>query len=636
MQHGDADERADALASELEESTGDAVIVVDSEDRIVRWSEVAEGLFKVSAAQALGRAASELLTLSAAGPAAPTVLARLRQRERCHGETLAVGEQPALAWTARPVLGPSGNFGGALYRARAHVAAGADSLETLSFARRALDAAPFSVLVVDARRSDLPIVYASGALERLTGFTREEVLGKNARIFQGRFGDQPALAVIRRAILVGHSCDVVIWNQRKDGAPYQNRLSLTPVRDARGAVSHFIGVQEDVSAREEMVARLFRAQSRELAQQMLSGAVHDLRNLLTIVSAEVGIARDDAAHLPAVTESLDAAGNALQEAGTLVRLLLSPITRVNAMGGTAAVRDVFQTVKVLARHALPRSVHVELEVDERAAATHVVGDRGVLEHVITNLMLNAIDAMPGGGRIRVLACVGVPSEIATAEERTGLDQRLTIQIADDGPGMNEDVLARVFEPYFTTKGAGEGLGLGLSTSATLVRAAGGKLRARSRVGAGSTFYVTLPITEGVLPGSSAHRAAAGALPGVEAVVVEPDAGVRHALCTFLRRRGADVRDAPDVELARALGSTLGPAAILIVDGSTLLEGGVAFVDEWLSGPARRALVLGGVSSSTRETTPARSMWLPKPFDPEQLLLAVEELARAAPPALRLL
>ena len=626
-----AADRADALALELEQASGDVLVVVDEQDVIVRWSEHAGRLFDVSSAQALGRRACEILgTPDATGP------------RKDHGggpgqryggvESPASENRPAIRWRVQPLFAASGDLVGTLYRARA--TAPAVSCEALSVAERALDVAPFSVIVADAQSPDFPIVYASGALERLTGFTREDVLGKNARIFQGRFSGQPALAVVRRALANGQSCDVVLWNERKDGTAFQNRLSLTPVREAGGAVVQFIGVQEDVSAREELVARLFRAQSRELAQQLLGGAVHDLRNLLTVVSAELGLVGDDTAHLPDVTGCLDLANAALQQAGTIVRLLLSPVTRLKSMSGTAAVADIFETITPLSRHAAPRGISVEVVLDASAASARVVGDRGALEQVVSNLLFNAIDAMPGGGCIRVGASVGVPSEIANADDGSDFDKRVTIQVADDGPGMTDDVVARIFEPYFTTKGAGDGVGLGLSTSATLVRAAGGQLRARSRVGAGSTFYITLPVADAATAPPGEHRPlAALALTGAEAVVVEPDAGVREALSTLLRHRGATVRNAASAAYARALASALGSTAILIIDGSPLLEGGAAFVEEWLEAPARRALVLGGVADSQGEASTSRIVRLPKPFDHELFLRALERLLKAQHAAL---
>ncbi len=631
---GGGDERAHALAAELERVSGDALIIVNEQDAIVRIGPHAARLLCVDAAQAIGRRASEVLPLPPVDPDGLPVIDRLRGGERYDAASPAIHGRPAIRWSAQALLGDAGNFVGALYRVRAIEAAPADAFSDAarSFAQRALDVAPFSVLVADAQLPDLPIVYASGALERLTGFTREEVLGRNARIFHGRFGDQPALAVVRRALAAGQSCDVVLWNQRKDGTPFQNRLSLTPVRDARGALTQFIGLQEDVSAREELLARLFRSQSRDLAQSLLGGAVHDLRNLLTIVSAELGMVRDDTSHLPDVTDSLDVANAALQEAGTLVRLLLSPVTRLKSMRGTAAVADIFKTVTPLSRHVAPPSIRVELVLDASAATAHVVGDRGALEQVVSNLMLNAIDAMPAGGKIRVHACAGVPSEIASPEDGADLGKLVTIQIADDGPGMTEDVLARIFDPYFTTKEPGDGMGLGLSTSAALVQAAGGRLRARSRVGEGSTFYITLPaVDDAAPPPSERRRLAALALTGAEAAVVEPDPGVREALCTLLRRRGATVRDAADVASARAFAPALGPTAILIIDGSPLLEGGAAFVEEWLQGPARRALVLGGAHESSSEANASRTDRLPKPFDHDLLLEVLERLAQ---PSLR--
>lgn len=491
---------------------------------------------------------------------------------------------------------------------------------------RALEVSPFVVLVADAREPDFPIVYASGSLERITGYRPDEVLGRNARMFQGPHQrGQAELETVRHALATGESCDVVVRNQRKDGTEFFNRLFLSPVRDERGVITHVIAIQKDVSAREDMLTRLRAADAGETSQRMLGGAVHDLWNILSVLGAQLEMARDALDDRASAAESLEAASEALERAASLTRLLLTPVTRARSTS-TTPVRDALQTIKSVSRYALPRNV--TLCVDAVADDAIVVVDRGALEQVLLNLVLNASEAMPAGGTIRVGVERGIPRDARERDEsQASTADLLTIAVNDDGPGMADDVLAHLFEPYFTTKPPGKGTGLGLATCAALVTGAGGRLRVRSRPGEGSTFYVTLQTSDTTEATIQARDAAVLHLRGVDALVIEPDAGLRAALSTALRRRGASVSDAPDVESARSLAAGLGPNAVLVIDGSNALPLANELVAEWLAAPDRKAVVLDEPDEAPR-VADARRASLPKPLDVTALWTMLARLTAA--------
>lgn len=744
---------ADVLAAELEDATGDAVIVVDANDVIVRWSEAASRLVGGSTQEAVGRRASDVLPLPFRDGAAPSVHELLARGERWAAAPDPASTRRGIVWSAAPVRSATGEHLGAIYRAHANglastaktvssdertalrafdaafenlavldrqrrvlainetfqrsvmkahgraLAIGEDVLSVAApgsevgflegFARalagervrrvvpvkypngqefhhlveytpllvegevtavlfgsvvvddirgsstagalleRGLDAASFVVLVADARLPGLPIVAASGGLERATGYSREEVIGRNARLFQGRFAAQPALEVVRRAILSGEACDVVLQNERKDGTAFLNRLSLTPVRDDLGAISHFIGIQEDVTQREALLVRVQASQAEEMARQMLWTTVHDLRNLLTVISAEVGFAHEDVAHMPAVAESLAAALEAVQRAGALTRALLSPVTRSTSVSQATSIKQLMGAIEVVARYTVP-NVHLDIDLSTDAEEALVLGDQGALEQVLLNVVLNASAAMPEGGRVCITMASGTPEGLAMSTEAVLAQAYWTIAVADEGVGMSEDVLARVFEPYFTTKEHGKGTGLGLSSCATLVAAAGGRMNVRSSPGRGTTVYVTLPRASrasGSL-GNIQRSSAARSIAGVEVLIVEPDTRVRAALSTSLRRRGAIVHDAGDVDVARSLAVGLGDGAVLAIDGSRFLRGARELVDEWLRPPGRSVVVLGGEMDSL-DLSGSRTTELSKPFDHDELVRSIAALLVAA-------
>ena len=127
---------------------------------------------------------------------------------------------------------------------------------------RALDAAAEGITIADARKPDRPLIYVNQGFERLTGYARESVLGTNCRFLQGTDTDPETVAVIRRAVEEGHECVVELLNYRKDGTPFWNRLSITPITDQAGTVTHFIGVQSDITARKAAEQALGKTNAR--------------------------------------------------------------------------------------------------------------------------------------------------------------------------------------------------------------------------------------------------------------------------------------------------------------------------------------------------------------------------------------
>ena len=161
---------------------------------------------------------------------------------------------------------------------------------------RALSQIPMTFLIADARKPDCPLVFASGALAKLTGYEPAEVLGRNARHFHGRDGDEVALATVRKSLAAGTSCEVLLKNRHKDGSSYWTRLVLAPVRDDDGAVSHFLGVQWHASALVDANVPLVSDATEAIVRtEVLDGLVHDMRNGLMALTGQVEELAEDRA-----------------------------------------------------------------------------------------------------------------------------------------------------------------------------------------------------------------------------------------------------------------------------------------------------------------------------------------------------
>ncbi len=149
---------------------------------------------------------------------------------------------------------------------------------------RAIQAVTQGILITDPNQPDNPIIYASPGFEALTGYAPEEVQGKNCRFLQGEETDLDAVAQVRTAIRDGRPCTVELLNFRKDGTPFWNELSISPVRDETGRLTHFVGVQADVTERRRLESQFHQAQKMEAIGQLAGGVAHDFNNLLTIIS----------------------------------------------------------------------------------------------------------------------------------------------------------------------------------------------------------------------------------------------------------------------------------------------------------------------------------------------------------------
>ncbi|MBI5070257.1 MAG: response regulator [Deltaproteobacteria bacterium] len=372
-----------------------------------------------------------------------------------------------------------------------------------------------------------------------------------------------------------------------------------------------------------MQRQLQAAQRLESLAVLAGGVAHDFNNLLTVVLSSLELARPDVGAEPRglIDDAMEAASRGAQ----LTRQLLALARRQPMELAPVDVAARLRALLGMARRLLPESIAIEAAVPERLP--QVLADGPQLDQVLLNLFVNARDAMPGGGRLRVTA-----SEVAGGDER---GRMLRVTVADDGVGMSQEVLEHVLEPFFTTKEPGQGTGLGLSVAAGIVEQHGGKLEVRSAPGQGATFDVSLPVFDGT--GTPPHEATAhpAATSGRERVLLaEDERAVRAiaervlALAGYRVTAVADGREA--IEAARS-GRTFD---LIVLDAVMPRVGGrQAWEEIRLLQPAARFLVVSGHAAMAFRPEEIRELGIPfleKPYTPETLLAAVAGALRLAP------
>ena len=342
---------------------------------------------------------------------------------------------------------------------------------------RAVAALSDGVVLTDPNLPDHPIVWTNDAFLELTGYRRDEVVGRNCRFLQGPQTDQRAVQRIREAVANREDFHDALLNYRKDGTAFWNALTVSPVLDADGRLVNFVAAQSDISHVKRMEAGLRHAERIEVVGQMAGGVAHDFNNVLTALNGYLALLELEVdGDVP--RSYLAEMARAADRAKTLTDRLLVFSRKRDSVAAVAEldVNDAVEGLRGMLEPLLRGRAGLELQLAERELP--VVANLGELEQVIVNLVVNARDASHEQGQVRV----------HTRDD----GEAVAILVEDDGSGMDVETQRRIFEPFFTTKGEGRGTGLGLANVREIVERAGGSIEVDSSLGEGSRFTVRLP------------------------------------------------------------------------------------------------------------------------------------------------
>ena len=299
------------------------------------------------------------------------------------------------------------------------------------------------------------------------------------------------IAARERAFVVGVAEPIEFRIVRASDGAIRHVLSTgEALYGSDGEPSGFLGTTLDVTSRRELEADLAQSRKLEAIGRFAGGIAHDFNNVLTAIVGNVEIvARDVAARSPA-SASLEAIGAAARRASSLTRQLLSFARRQVVSPRVIEPNSVIESVAELFRPLLGEQVKLELALAKDVWP--VLIDVGQFEQLLTNLAVNARDAMPGGGTLRIEASNVVFDPVQRGPAELGSGSYVCIVVADTGSGIPAAVQSQVFEPFFTTKPAGRGTGLGLATCHGIAKQNGGHIRLESVEGRGTRMFVYLP------------------------------------------------------------------------------------------------------------------------------------------------
>lgn len=495
--------------------------------------------------------------------------------------------------------------------------------EALLLVSAALDNAVNAIMITDREGT---IEWVNAAFNQLYGYSAEEALGKNPRdLLKSGVQGPEFYQAMWRTLLAGETWRGNITNLRKDGSHVEEDLAITPIRSESGEIGHYVAVKHDLTEWRALERRLALSQKLESIGQLAGGVAHDFNNLLTVINGTLDLVLRELPAEDSIRSDLREVREAGERAGILTRQLLAfskmQVLRREAVNLNALILDMSS----MFRRLIGEDIDIYTDLDEQPP--FALADRSQLEQVLVNLVVNARDAMPNGGTLRIATAGPRRSENPSSVVDPGGHGFVRLSVSDNGEGMEPDVQSRIFDPFFTTKGPGRGTGLGLATIYGIVSQSGGEIHVISAPGQGSTFEILLPATsETAAPSSAEERSHTGG--GSETIlVVEDEAAIRNLVVRILSREGYTVLAARDGRQALELMALQGDSVALLFTDVVMpsMSGPELLGRARELKPELKVLYASGYTADTLHKHGVREEsfhFLEKPYTPKGLAVAV--------------
>jgi two-component system, cell cycle sensor histidine kinase and response regulator CckA len=539
---------------------------------------------------------------------------------------------------------------------------------------------PHMIFVKDADKLSFELFNRAG--EELLGMSRETLIGKSDFDFfpaeQARFFQERDRETLRSGRLVDVMEEPI---STAHGERWLHTKKI-PILDARGEPKYLLGISEDITERkagERLVAEMYedlenrvaertaelsrtndelrrqisdreRAESRlEDAQEQLlqaqkmeavgrlaGGVAHDFNNMLSVILSHTRLAMADLMPGHPLLEDLEQVNHAAERAAQITRQLLAYSRRQIMQPRTLDLNAVLRETEKMLRRLIGEDIDLNVVLAADLWTVHL--DPGQIQQVLMNLVVNARDAMPKGGRLTIeTSNVTLDPDYALDHPGIAPGRHVMLAVTDSGVGMDSETQSRIFDPFFTTKGGEHGTGLGLSTVYGIVKQSGGHVWVYSELGLGSTFKVYFPESAG----SGHHRAVkprADELTGKETVLlVEDEDLVRRAVRAILRRGGYQILEAASGRAALELLETHQGSVDLLITDVVMPEtsGRELALKVAELRPEIKVLYMSGYTDDTivrHGVLEASMAFIQKPATPDDLLRKIREVLDETPGA----
>ena len=527
---------------------GEGIITTDHSGMILSFNLAAERILGYTAEELTGRSVSVLIP-----PPNDTSHDRHIERYLALGESriLGVGRRlkalrkdgqiiPVYVTISKVRLQQEVSFIGILHDLSAEERKDAE-LQQLS---RAVEQSPVSILISN---TDGNIEYVNPSFCQLTGYTADEVIGRNPRFLNSGQTSSDDYRKLWGTIAGGGIWRGIFRNKTKSGELVWLSSTVCPVHDQLGEITHYISIGENITDARKKESMLTQAMKLEAIGRMTDGISHDFNNLLTIIQGNLRFLIDefkngDEEHRELIEDALSAA----QDGSEMIRRLLAFSRRQELDVQLLNVNNNLTAMERLLQRSVPE-IAIELQLDGSIGNTLVDANR--LESAVLNMVTNARDAMPNGGRIIISTSEKVVDD-AEADNGLVVGKYIVLTVQDNGIGMDEETRVKAIEPFFTTKPIEAGTGLGLTMVHDFVRQCGGELQIESAPNMGTKIKMFLPASRETHIRPDTVELDETMPTGTETVlVVEDRDGVRRFACRTLRRLGYRTYEAEDAAAA---------------------------------------------------------------------------------------
>ena len=480
------------------------------------------------------------------------------------------------------------------------------------------------------------ILYVNPAFSRVTGYTAQEVLGGNPRILQSGEHDQEFFEEMYRVLGEDRAWNGHLTNRRKNGEIVRMDATITCLRDSGGEIAHYVMVSRDITDFTALQRQLNQSMRLNAIGQLAGGIAHDFNNVLQVILSYGSFLRDEtrSAELRRFNEYAVGICDAAKRDSDLTRQLLAFGRRQPLRTERVDLNSIIHSTTHLVDRLIGENIILVPSLD--VAIPQINVDPTQIEQIIMNLCVNARDALPTGGEIRIsTAAVELGNAFCRQNAWASPGKFVRLLVSDTGTGMPPELLDHIFEPFFTTKDEVSGTGMGLASVYGIVKQQKGLIYCESAPGKGTAFSIYFPASsaEEDTETSAPPKDCSGPPRSARILIAEDDQVVATLAQTLLEGAGFNVTVAPDGHAAfEELLLSEEPYALVLSDVIMPRKGGVELLDLVMGAseiaPKPRFLLCSGYSPEVLErANAARSSFefLQKPFSPAELLMTVRRM-----------
>jgi two-component system, cell cycle sensor histidine kinase and response regulator CckA len=632
-------EEARAQLATIVESTDDAIIGESLDGTITSWNKGAEIMYGYTAQEIVGRSISVLVPPDRRQEVIE-LLERVRNGKSIrHYETVRIckdGHPIDVSITVSPIKDDDGKVTGA--------AIIASDITERKYAEQALQKSEERYREIVENAND--IIYThdlagrflslNKAGEQISGYSRSEILNMNIADIVSPEHIEKARRMIANKLngneMTAYNLEIIA----KDGRKVLLEIHSRPIYE-NGVIACIQGIARDMTERKRAAdalrhteEQLRQSQKLEAIGRLAGGIAHDFNNLLTIITGYSDLVLRRLDQVDPHREKILEVKKAAHRAADLTHQLLAFSRKQVLQPKVIDINLITSNLSKMLERLIGEDI--ELSLNLKPGTWHIFADPGQIEQVLMNLVVNARDAMPQGGKIIIeTQNVRIDERYAEVREVVKPGQYIMLAVSDTGMGMSAETQRHIFEPFFTTKEVGKGTGLGLSTVYGIIKQSGGYIWVYSEIDKGTTFKIYLPRTSADVETLKQADKQSETSHGTETILLaEDEAGVRALACNILEEQGYQVLEAADGEEAISVGKQHdGQIHLLLTDVVMPKMNVQELVDQIKSfSPQTKVLYMSGYTNDAivhHGVLDPDTNFLEKPFTADGLLERVREI-----------